>query len=98
MRSFREGCGVVADETNRSDANMENSDMESARTIEDQAARWLVKRDAGEWTERDQAALDRWLDSSTANVVAFVRLETAWQRTHRLKSLGAGVPPGMVPS
>src|SRR5688572_7686231 len=76
----------------------QRTNMESAKQVDDEAAAWLVRRDAGHWTAGDQVALDRWLESSTANVVAFVRLETAWQRTHRLKSLGAGTPPGVVPS
>lgn len=77
---------------------MKTTSLEGVKQVEDQAAEWLVRRDAGEWSDSDQAALDLWLESSTANVVAFVRLETAWQRTHRLKSLGAGIPPGVVPS
>jgi transmembrane sensor len=76
-----------------SNPNAENSDMESVKAVEDQAAAWLVRRDAGRWSDADQAALDRWLQTSTAHVVAFVRLETAWQRTHRLKALDAGLRP-----
>lgn len=72
--------------------------MESVKQVEDQAAAWLVRRDAGHWTQAEQDALDAWLESSTANMVAFLRLETAWRRTHRLKSLSAGVPSGVVPS
>ncbi len=78
--------------------------MESVKAVEDQAAEWLVRRDAGNWTASDQAELERWLQASTAHVVAFIRLETAWQRTHRLKFLGDGSPrspdeqmPALVP-
>lgn len=74
------------------------SSPQGVKEVEDQAAAWLVRRDAGHWSDSEQAALDRWLESSTAHVIAFVRLETAWQRTHRLKALGAGTPPGVVPS
>ncbi|HEY5759337.1 MAG TPA: FecR domain-containing protein [Steroidobacter sp.] len=72
--------------------------MESHRQIEDEVARWLVKRDSGNWSEGDQAALSQWLDASTARVVAFVRLEAAWKRLQRLQSLGAGTPAGVIPS
>jgi transmembrane sensor len=72
--------------------------MESPEPIRDQAARWLVKKDSADWSESDQAALRLWLESSTAHVVAYLRLEAAWKQMGRLKSLGAGVPAGAVPS
>jgi transmembrane sensor len=70
----------------------------SVKEVEEQAAAWLVKRDSGRWTEADQQALDRWLDASSAHMVAFIRLESAWQRAGQLKALGAGTPRGTVPS
>ena len=72
--------------------------MESVNEVEDQAAAWLIKRDSGRWSEADQQALDHWLEASTAHMVAFIRLESAWQRTGQLKALGAGTPRGVVPS
>jgi transmembrane sensor len=72
--------------------------VESVNEVEEQAAAWLIKRDSGRWTEADQQALDRWLDAATAHTVAFIRLESAWQRTGQLKALGAGTPRGVVPS
>jgi transmembrane sensor len=72
--------------------------VESVNEVEDQAAAWLIKRDSGRWTDADQQALDDWLDASTAHMVAFIRLESAWQRTGQLKALGAGTPRGVVPS
>ncbi|HEX2100334.1 MAG TPA: FecR domain-containing protein [Candidatus Synoicihabitans sp.] len=72
--------------------------MESVKEVEEQAAAWLIKRDSGRWTEADQQALDQWLEASTAHTVAFIRLESAWQRTGQLKALGAGTPRGVVPS
>lgn len=71
--------------------------MDSAKTAKAAAAAWLVKRDSGDWTEHDQAALNQWLDSSSAHTVAFLRLEAAWKTMGRLKSLGAGIPKGTVP-
>ncbi len=74
----------------------------NSRQIEDRAAEWLVKRDravaAGEWTPSDQRLLEQWQAASTANLVAFLRLEAAWVRAKRLKALGAGVPAGQVPA
>jgi transmembrane sensor len=72
--------------------------VESAKEVEEQAAAWLIKRDSERWTAADQQALEQWLDASTAHTVAFIRLESAWQRTGQLKALGAGTPRGEVPS
>src|SRR5687767_5491094 len=72
--------------------------VESVNEVEEQAAEWLIKRDSGRWTEADQQALDQWLEASTAHMVAFIRLESAWQRADQLKALGAGSPRGVVPS
>lgn len=71
--------------------------MDSSRQIEERAAAWLAKRDSGHWSEADERALQTWLEESTANMVEFIRLETVWAETRRLKALGAGVKPGIVP-
>lgn len=71
--------------------------MASSRQIEQTAATWLARRDAGAWSPAEQAALEAWLAESTAHRVAFVRLEAAWQRADRLKVLGAGRATGVVP-
>jgi transmembrane sensor len=72
--------------------------MTSSREIEHTAAAWLARRDAGNWSERDQLQLDAWLSASVAHRVAFIRLDAAWQESDRLKALGAGVAPGVVPA
>jgi transmembrane sensor len=72
--------------------------MESSRQIEERAAAWLAKRDGGDWTQADQAQLTEWLEASTLNRVAFLRLEAGWEEANRLKALGAGFPRGKVPS
>ncbi len=69
----------------------------SSRQIERTAAAWLARRDAGGWSDRDQAQLDAWLEASIAHRVAFVRLDAAWRESDRLKALGAGMPAGVVP-
>jgi transmembrane sensor len=68
-----------------------------SRTIEDRAAAWLVRRDSADWGEADEAQLTAWLDESTANRVAFLRLEVGWEQSERLTALGAGKPRGIVP-
>lgn len=68
----------------------------SAERIESEAGAWLARRLSGRWTEADQAAFDAW-HGDVSNRVAYVRLEAAWQEAGRLRALGAGVPPGVVP-
>ena len=64
------------------------------------ASDWLIRRESGAWSAADQARLDEWLNASTLNRVAFLRLELAWEDAARLKALGAGIagdrppPPG----
>ena len=72
--------------------------MEPGDQIEKRAAKWLAERDSGDWTPKDQAALDQWLGESSANTVAYIRLEAAWKRADRLQALGAGFPKGKVPT
>jgi transmembrane sensor len=70
--------------------NIMSSDR-SADT-EERASDWLIRRDSGHWTQVEQSQLHQWLDASTENRVAFLRLELAWEECARLKALGAGVP------
>jgi transmembrane sensor len=65
--------------------------------IEEAASNWLICRESGKWAETDQARFEQWLDASTANRVAFLRLELAWEDSARLKALGAGVPRDQLP-
>lgn len=68
-----------------------------SRQIEQTAAAWLARRDAGAWSHAEAAALEAWLAESTAHRIALLRLEAAWDECGRLKALGAGVPPGELP-
>ena len=70
--------------------------MASNEDIERTAAAWLVRRE-GDWSDTEQAEFQAWLDASTAHRVAWIRLNTGWQRAARLKALGAGLPPERVP-
>jgi transmembrane sensor len=65
--------------------------------VEEAAAAWLARRDRDEWTAADQAEFTQWLHASTAHRVAYLRLKSAWEQAHRLRAIGAGAMPGVVP-
>lgn len=71
--------------------------MASSREIEQIAAAWIARRDAGAWSDPDQRQLDAWLEAAVAHRVAYLRLDAAWRQSDRLKALGAGMPAGVVP-
>lgn len=71
--------------------------MESREQLENEAAAWLFKRDAGEWTESDERSLSAWLQGSSARQVVFLRLGNAWGEAARLKALSAGTMAGQPP-
>ena len=75
---------------------MMDRDDDSAR-IEQAAAEWLARRDAGAWSAKDAAALQAWLDASVRQRVAFLRLESAWREAGRLQALAAGRPTDALP-
>jgi transmembrane sensor len=62
----------------------------SSSRIELAASEWLARRESDDWSDTDRAALDAWLADSTAHRVAFLRLESAWTESARLKALAAG--------
>jgi transmembrane sensor len=64
---------------------------ERTHKIDAVASDWLMRRESGAWSAVDQARLDEWLNASTLNRVAFLRLELAWEDAARLKALGAGI-------
>lgn len=72
--------------------------METRQQIENAAAAWIFKRDAGEWTASDDVELANWLQASLAHRVVFLRLDTAWREASRLKAVGAGMERGSVPA
>lgn len=71
--------------------------MDSNNDSEKAAAAWLARRIGEGWTDADESAFNQWLQASTRNRVAFIRVNAAWQQTGRLKALGAGLPTGTVP-
>lgn len=60
----------------------------SARETAERAADWIQRKRFWNWSEDDQAALDAWLAQSSANSIAYLRLEAAWDRAERLAALG----------
>ena len=58
---------------------------EDALAVRRRAGEWLVAiKSSGAWSDADQQALDRWLAESSENLVAYWRLEAAWNRAQRL--------------
>jgi transmembrane sensor len=70
----------------------------SRQEIEERATELLQRRECGNWSGEDEAELTRWMEESTANRVAFLRAEAAWEAMGRLKALGAGLPRRTVPA
>lgn len=62
--------------------------MKRHEAIEDQALDWLIRRNRSDWTEREQADLDAWLEESMAHKAAFWRADHGWQQADRIRSLG----------
>lgn len=70
---------------------------ERHKQIDQIAGDWLARRDSGDWTQADQRRFDHWLNESPLHRVAYLRIEHVWERSERLKALGAGIPPGVIP-
>jgi len=71
---------------------------ERTKQIDAAASAWLIRRDSESWSAADQACFEEWLNASTLNRVALLRLELAWDDAARLKALGAGIPGDRPPS
>lgn len=57
------------------------------------AANWAAERALSEhWNEDKQAAFEEWLAELTANEIAFIRMETTWERAGRLAILRPVAP------
>jgi transmembrane sensor len=70
---------------------------ERHKKIGEIAGDWHARRDSGKWTDEDQRRFDEWLNESPLHRVAYLRIEHVWERSERLKALGAGIPPGVIP-
>ncbi len=65
--------------------------------IDLRAADYVERRDAPNWTDRDEVELEAWLDESVAHRVTFLRLNSSWKRTERLVALRAPESQPEVP-
>ena len=61
--------------------------MSTASDIEEQAAAWLVRREAPDFTAQEREAFEAWLAADSRHRAAYVRLESAWRRADRLSRL-----------
>lgn len=71
--------------------------MTPAVRIEEDAARWLLRREEPGWTEADAGALEVWLAESPAHQAAFWRLEHGWRRADRLAARPPAAPERKPP-
>ncbi len=55
--------------------------------IEMRASHWLAARDAGSTTPEQAEEFNRWLDADIRHRVAYLRLESTWQRAEKLRDL-----------
>lgn len=67
----------------------EHEVLSGAEAIWAKAADWLAQRNSGEWTSEHQVEFDCWLSESNSHLLAYWRVEAAWQRTDRLAALHA---------
>jgi transmembrane sensor len=61
--------------------------MSTASEFENQAAAWLVRREAADFSAADQAAFDAWMATDPRHRAIYLRLESAWRRADRLNRL-----------
>lgn len=71
--------------------------MSPAVRIEEEAARWLLRREEPGWTEADGQALEAWLSEAAAHQAAFWRLEHGWRRADRLAARPLSTPKSKAP-
>lgn len=64
----------------------------NAKDIERQAAAWLERREREDWSEKDRAEFETWIDASVAHRVAYVRVDSAWTRAEWLKEVHPFAP------
>ncbi len=61
--------------------------LADSEAISERAAEFVVEQQTGEWSQADEAALVAWLAESSANRIAYWKLEAAWDRTKRIVAL-----------
>jgi len=68
-----------------------------SEAVEREAADWFARRESDAWTAADETLFDEWLAQRTAHRIAFIRLQSAWQRAGRLRALSTGMTGGVIP-
>jgi transmembrane sensor len=61
------------------------------REIRTRAAKWRERRDRPDWSADCQVGLDAWLAESPAHMVAYLRVDSVWERADRLNALRSPV-------
>lgn len=61
--------------------------MNRAHHIEEQAARWLMRREEDSFTAAEAEEFDAWLEESPGHKAAFWRIEEGWRRADRIAAL-----------
>ncbi len=61
--------------------------MSTSSDFEAQAAAWLVRREAPDFSAQEHAEFDAWANADPRHRATFLRLETAWRRLDQLKRL-----------
>jgi transmembrane sensor len=72
--------------------------MTRATDIEQRASEWIIRSEAGHFTEDMRAELERWLQDPR-NRVIYIRIKEAWRRAGRLRSnrpLDGNVDPDLL--
>ncbi|WP_369062095.1 FecR domain-containing protein [Caulobacter sp. 73W] len=61
--------------------------------IDQEAARWVVRRDGQGWSDVDQAALEAWLEADRRHRGAYLRAQAGWAAMDRASVLAADGRP-----
>ncbi|HWU95882.1 MAG TPA: DUF4880 domain-containing protein, partial [Sphingomonas sp.] len=51
---------------------------QTAREIQEEAARWVARMDRAEWSEAEEAELGSWLDADPRRQGALLQAQAAW--------------------
>lgn len=62
-----------------------------AQALRERAGDWLERKDRPDWGVQDQADLDAWLEEDPAHLIAYWRVEGAWERSLRLRVMRPSV-------
>jgi len=71
--------------------------MNANAHIEARAAEWLARKDRPDWSPDQERELNEWLAQSTAHRVAFLRLDSTWERADRLAVLRGSTKESEAP-